>query len=60
MDKVAGRVVWLLGWVVSPVVWLVFDGLVLVVWCGVVIMGDQEPGIVLELVVVASVTGVAV
>lgn len=66
VDKVAGRVVWvvfpvvwLLGWVVFPVVWLAVDGLGLVVWAGGVMVGGSEPGAVLG-PIVASVTGAAV
>lgn len=59
VDKVAGRVVWLLGWVVFPLVWLAVDGLGLSVWAGRVMVGGSEPGAVLGLIV-ASVTGAAV
>lgn len=58
-DKVAGRVVWLLGWVVFPVVWLAVDGLGLVVWAGEVMVEGSEPGAALG-PIVASVTGAAV
>lgn len=59
VDKVAGRVVWLLGWVVFPAVWLTVDGLGLVVWAGGVMVGGSEPGAALG-PMVASVTGAAV
>lgn len=59
VDKVAGRVVWLLGWVVFPIVWLLVDGLVLVVCGGGVTEGGSEPGAALGLIV-ASVMGAAV
>lgn len=59
MDKVAGRVVWLLGWVIVPIVWLMVAGLVLVVCGGGVMEGGREPGAALG-PPVASVTGAAV
>lgn len=59
VDKVAGRAVWLLGWVVFLVVGLIVDGLVPVIWVtgGMVVGG--EPGAALG-PTVASVTGAAV
>lgn len=59
MDKVAGRVVWLLDWVVFPVVWLTVDGLVPVVWVDGVMVGGGELRAALG-PIVASVTRVAV
>lgn len=59
VDKVAGRVVWLLAWVVFPVVWLTVDELVPVVWTGGVLVGGSELGAALG-PTVASVTGAAV
>lgn len=59
VDKVAGRVVWLLGSVVFPVVWLTVDGLGLVVWAGGVMVAGSEPGAALGRIV-ASVMGAAV
>lgn len=59
VDKVAGRAVWFLGWVVFLVVWLTVDGLVPVIWAaGGMVVGD-EPGAALG-PIVASVTGAAV
>lgn len=59
VDKVAGRAVWFLGWVVFLVVWLTVDGLVPVVWAdgGKVVGG--EPGAALG-PIVASVREAAV
>lgn len=54
VDNVAGRVVWLLGWVVFLVV-----GLFPVVWVGGVVVVGSEPGSGLE-PVEASVPGAAV
>lgn len=59
VDKVGGRVVRLLGWVVFLVVWLTVAGLVPVVWVGGVMVGGDELRAALE-PVVASVTGVVV
>lgn len=59
VDKVGGRVVRLLGWVVFLVVWLTVAGLVPVVWAGGVMVGGDELRAALE-PIVASVTGVVV
>lgn len=56
-DSVAGRMVWLLGWVVFPVVWLTVEGLFPVVWAGGVMVGGDELGPMLG-PTVASVTEV--
>lgn len=59
VDKVAGRVVCLLGWVAFPVVWLIVDGLVPVVWVGGPMVAGGEPGAALGPIVV-SVAGASV
>lgn len=59
MDKVAGRVVCLLGWVAFPVVWLIVDGLVPVVWAGGLMVAGGELGAARGPIVV-SVTGASV
>lgn len=59
VDKVAGKVVCLLGWVAFSVVWLIVDGLVPVVWAGGPMVAGGEPGAPLGPTVV-SVTGVFV
>lgn len=59
VDNVAGRVVWLLSWVVFPVVWLTVDGLAPVLCAGGVTVDGGGLGPVLGLIV-ASVTGAAV
>lgn len=55
VGNVAGREVWLLGWVVSSAVGLTVDGWVMVVWAGGLSVADCEPGAALE-PIVASVT----
>lgn len=59
VDKVGGRVVRLLGWVVFVVVWLTVAGLVPVVWAGGVMVVGGELRAALE-PIVASVTGIVV
>lgn len=59
MDKVAGKVVWLLGGTVFPAVWLTVDGLVPVGWAGGGVVGGSEAEAALG-PIVASVTGAAV
>lgn len=59
VNKVAGRVVWFLGWVVFLVVWLTVGGLVPVLWATGGMEVDSEPGAALGSIV-ASVMGAAV